>query len=259
MNVNAAVNYHVVSDKPQAFVFDVDGISGNILAPELSETLVEVEDIRNNTHSLDFDTDGIVFSRSPTKTQSFTNDSNWQQEYDQEVTTLLQKTIGATEVIVFDHTVRVDQQDAVRKPARNVHNDYSAKGAEQRLIDLLGEDLASEFNQGRFGFVNVWHPVDNTITSSPLGFIHPNSIKPEDWLTIELLYPDREGQILGVTANPNHKWFYQSQMSPKEVVIFNIYDNKGRSHLAHSALDIAQQPLSSLPRKSIETRTLVRY
>lgn len=259
MNVNAAVNYHVVSDKPQAFVFDVDGISGNILAPELSETLVEVEDIRNNTHSLDFDTDGIVFRRSPSKIQSFTNNNNWQQEYDQEVTTLLQKTIGATEVIVFDHTVRVDQQDAVRKPARNVHNDYSAKGAEQRLIDLLDEDRASEFSQGRFGFVNVWRPVDNTITSSPLGFIHPNSIKPEDWLTIELLYPDREGQILGVTANPNHKWFYQSQMSPEEVVIFNIYDNKGRSHLAHSALDITQQPQSSLPRKSIETRTLVRY
>jgi len=78
-------------------------------------------------------------------------------------------------------------------------------------------------------------------------------------MTIELIYPDRKGQILGVGANPKHEWFYQSNMTPNEVVIFNIYDNRGQPHLAHSALDIANQPDNSPPRKSIETRTLVRY
>lgn len=81
----------------------------------------------------------------------------------------------------------------------------------------------------------------------------------DDWMDIGLIYPDRFGQILGVAANPAHKWFYQSQMTPDEVVLFNIYDNTGRPHLAHSALDMEGDEDVLVPRKSIESRTLVRY
>ena len=84
------------------------------------------------------------------------------------------------------------------------------------------------------------------------------------YLNIELIYPDRRGQILGVLHNPKHEWFYISDMTPEEVIIFNIYDNKGRAHLAHSALDGLSEKHSSAgaqnaPRKSIETRTLIRF
>ena len=81
----------------------------------------------------------------------------------------------------------------------------------------------------------------------------------QDWINIELIYPDRKGQILGVKANPKHEWFYFSDMTPDNAIIFNIYDNKGRPHLAHSAIDIVEKHPVILPRKSIETRTLVRY
>ena len=78
-------------------------------------------------------------------------------------------------------------------------------------------------------------------------------------MDIGLIYPDRFGQILGVAANQNHEWFFKSLMSPDEAVIFNIYDNAGRSHLAHSALDLPTDAPATIPRKSIESRTLVRY
>ena len=77
-------------------------------------------------------------------------------------------------------------------------------------------------------------------------------------MTIELVYPDRVGQILGVAASDEHDWFYQSGMTPDEVVIFNIYDNAGRPFLGHSALDMRDSGKPSV-RKSIESRTLVRY
>ena len=124
--------------------------------------------------------------------------------------------------------MRVDDPNAERRPARNVHNDYSRSGAEQRLIDLVGDERAAEYRAGHYGFVNVWRPVEHTIRTSPLGFIRPSSIKPEDWMTIELIYPDRLGQILGVAANEDHEWFYMSEMTPDDVAIFNIYDNRGR-------------------------------
>jgi len=84
-------------------------------------------------------------------------------------------------------------------------------------------------------------------------------MSPDDWMDIGLVYPDRIGQILGVAANPAHEWFYLSKMNPNEAVIFNIYDNSGRPHLAHSALDLPGDEDARVPRKSIESRTLVRY
>jgi hypothetical protein len=84
-------------------------------------------------------------------------------------------------------------------------------------------------------------------------------MQEDDWMNIELEYPDRKGQILGVAENKTHEWFYQSDMTPEEAIIFNIYDNHGRPHLAHSALDMEGDSIVTKPRKSIETRTLVRY
>lgn len=259
MNIRAAVNYHVVSDMPQAFQFDVDGLVGNLISPELVAAEVNVKDVREGSCSVSFNADGIVFTSAPSNTSRFDDSGEWQQDYDAEISQLLMGQTGALEVIVFDHTVRIDNPNATRKPARNVHNDYSPKGAKQRLIDLVGQQRASEFSNGEYGFVNVWRPIENPIITSPLGFIRPSSMVSADWMTIELIYPDRKGQILGVAATPKHEWFYQSHMRPDEVIIFNIYDNTGRPYLAHSALDVIGQKEMPLPRKSIETRTLVRY
>ena len=171
----------------------------------------------------------------------------------------MKSNIGAKDVIVFDHTVRIDDPDAARRPARNVHNDYNEAGAVQRLIDIVGKERAADFHDAGYGFVNVWRPIEHTIQSSPLGFIRPSSMKPNDWMDIGLIYPDRYGQILGVAANSTHEWFFKSGMTPDEAIIFNIYDNTGRPHLAHSALDLPGDADVTIPRKSIESRTLVRY
>ncbi|MEO0994286.1 MAG: CmcJ/NvfI family oxidoreductase, partial [Pseudomonadota bacterium] len=87
----------------------------------------------------------------------------------------------------------------------------------------------------------------------------PASVDAEDWVPIELIYPDRIGHILGVVANEQHDWFYLSGMTPDEVAIFNIYDNRGRPSIGHSALDMVEDPTVQSIRKSIESRTLVRY
>jgi hypothetical protein len=260
MGARAIVNYHVKSSEKQAFEFDVDGIVGNLVSPELVPTEVEVQDLRDGDLNVNFLDDGITFENHVSQMSKFDDSSDWVENYDKELTLLLKDKLGAKEVIVFDHTVRVDDPSADRKPARNVHNDYSFHGAKQRLIDLVGQEKATEFNNGHFGFVNVWRPVEHVITTSPLGFIRPSSIKPEDWMTIELIYPNRVGQILGVAANTDHEWFYMSKMNPSEVAIFNIYDNKDIPSLGHSALDMVESEGGYHNiRKSIESRTLIRY
>lgn len=259
MSIKATVNYHVRKDAPQAFEFDVDGVVGHLKSPELVATTVYVADLRGSALQPSFKDDGIAFVSSHSTVTDFESGTEWQAAYEQELDQLLKAQIGAKEVIVFDHTVRTDDPAAARRPARNVHNDYSRAGAEQRLVDIVGESRAETFRAAGFGFVNVWRPVEQVIRSSPLGFIRPRSMRSEDWMDIGLIYPDRLGQILGVAASSDHEWFYTSDMTPDEAIIFNIYDNRGRPHLAHSALDLPGDAQVATPRKSIESRTLVRY
>ncbi len=260
MTVKAIVNYHVRRNGKQAFRFDADGIVGNLISPELIPTEVQVTDLRDGDFSVNFANDGITFAKHRSQILDFEQQQSWAEAYDDELDTLLKDQLGAQEVIIFDHTVRVDDPNAERRPARNVHTDYSARGADQRLVDLLGERKASEFKGGHYGFVNVWRPVEQIITASPLGFIRASSILPEDWMTIDLIYPNRIGEILGVAVNREHEWFYLSRMSPDEVAIFNIYDNKNIPRVGHSALDVLEVGDTKHPiRKSIESRTLIRY
>ncbi|MBF7073538.1 hypothetical protein ISG33_09035 [Glaciecola sp. MH2013] len=258
MNLIASVNYHVNKNQIQSFQFDVDGIQGKLISPELQETQVQVRDIRNTKAEFSIDVDGLVFLNAKSEVNDF-NKPGWKKTYDSEISQLLEKSIGAQDVLVFDHTVRIDDSEAIRKPARNVHNDYSEKAAYERLSDLVGAHQALKYKDGEFAFVNIWRPIEETIKTSPLGFIKPSSVNINDWVDIELIYPDRKGQILGLVNNPKHEWFYLSDMTPEEVIVFNIFNSKGKPHLAHSALDVVGQSKASAPRKSIETRTLVRY
>ncbi|NOR32199.1 MAG: hypothetical protein GQ539_14040 [Sulfitobacter sp.] len=255
----ATVNYHVHKPERQAFELDAGGVVGNLISPELAPTQVQVRDVRGATANMSFNAASVGFATSPTDVVSFDAGQDWQQTYDKELSKLLTTEIGAQEVIIFDHTVRTDDPDADRKPARNVHSDYSVDGANKRLIDILGVDKAAEWSDGHFAFINLWRPIGAAINSAPLGFIRPSSIADQDWVLLDLIYPDRTGQIMGIAANPDHEWLYMSKMTPDEVAFFNIFDNRGLPSIAHSALDMVEDPNIHTVRRSIESRTLVRY
>lgn len=257
MTPTATVNYHVHKAERQAFELDAGGIIGNLISPEIVPTQVQLTDNRVIT-PVRFTTDAFEFATCPSAVSDFSGDG-WTETYDRELTQLLTDKLDASEVVIFDHTVRVDDPDATRKPARNVHSDYSESGAKQRLSDLLGAEIATQWSQGHYAFINIWRPVEHVINSAPLGFVHPSSVDPADWVLLDLIYPDRKGQIMGLVGNPDHQWLYQSRMTPDEVVFFNIYDNRGLPSIAHSALDRVDDPTVSTIRKSIESRALVRY
>ncbi|MEL6919927.1 MAG: CmcJ/NvfI family oxidoreductase [Pseudomonadota bacterium] len=258
MTQSATVNYHVHAPERQAYHIDADGVVGKIVSPKHAVTEVQLTDVRANG-GVRFDDDSVGFLTAPSSVSAFDQDHSWQDTYDQELAALLTRKVGATEVIVFDHTVRIDDPAATRKPARNVHSDYSTEGAQARLIDILGEAKAADWSGGHYGFINVWRPIAHPINSAPLGFVRPSSVADEDWLLLDLVYPDRRGHIMGLVGKPNHEWVYQSRMTPDEVAVFNIYDNRGKPSVAHSALDMIEDPAITTVRQSIESRTLVRY
>ena len=179
-------------------------------------------------------------------------------QYEEEVKSLIRQVAGITEVVVFDHTIRKHDEE-IRPPARHVHGDYNDTSARKRLDDILSTDKANEWKQGRYCIINVWRPIDYPVEVAPLAFAAPESVAADDWLDIDIIYPDRKGQIRGLIYNPNHQWLYQSNMTPDDAVVFTVYDSDGRPAIAHSAVDLIAQPENARPRHSIETRSLARF
>ena len=259
MTKTATVNYHIHKPERQAFELDANGIVGHLISPELLPTQIRVQDLRHVQINPSFEQASLEYAAIQTDVDVLNNERAWQSNYDADIKRFLEAKLNIEEVIVFDHTVRIDDELSERKPARNVHSDYSEDGARQRLIDLLGRARATEWAAGHYAFINVWRPVEAEISSTPLGFILPSSVEEQDWILLDLIYPDRRGEILGLAANPAHQWVYQSRMTPNEVVFFNIFDNHGLPSIAHSALEMTENPHEHTVRKSIESRTLVRY
>lgn len=258
MSQTGTVNYHVHKPARQAFEIDAGGVAGRLVSPELVPKDIVVHDVRHGDTDVTFQRDSVTFEHLPSAVTDFST-PGWQATYDRELTDLLRSSLAARDVVIFDHTLREDDPTSNRKPARNVHSDYSAEGAEKRLIDILGPARAAEWSAGHYAFINVWRPVDAPINSAPLGFVRPATVEADDWILIDLIYPDRRGHILGLAARDTHEWIYQSKMSPDEVALFNIYDNLGQASIAHSAIDLVEDPRITTIRKSIESRTLVRY
>ena len=253
----AKVNYHVHRDFRQYFIVDAQGIKGNIVAPELVEHQVKVQDVRHSLQTPSFTNEGVEFIHSPTKVSHFETGNVCCNQYEAELMQLVKHRLGAKDVLVFDHTIRVDEQQSLRKPVKHVHSDFSESGAHTRLKTLLGDETAQQWQQGHYAFVNVWRPIKRTVINSNLGFIVPASVDESQWVNIGLKYPDREGEVMGLVHHNRHQWFYMSQMTPDDVVIFNVYDNQGQATVAHSALDLEDDDLS-FTRQSIESRLLIK-
>lgn len=259
MTMTATVNYHIHKPERQAFELDAGGIVGNLISPELVAREISVLDVRVADIDISFERTSVEFAAFETDVDVLDDDRTWQPIYEADIKSFLKSNLDIEDVVIFDHTVRIDDDASDRKPARNVHSDYSIAGAQQRLIDLLGKELAAEWAAGHYAFINVWRPVEAEINSSPLGFILPSSVDEKDWILLDLIYPDRRGQILGLAENPAHEWVYRSRMTQHEAAFFNIFDNLGLPSIAHSALDRIENPEIHTVRKSIESRTLVRY
>lgn len=155
MSVQAAVYYHRIDLMSQVYHIDAGGIPGNIISPEHDVVSVQVNDIRQGEVAINFRDDSVMFKASPSAVSEFVHSTQWCDQDDTEISTLLKDKLAAQDVIVFDHTVRIDDPNAERKPARNLHSDDSLAGAKRRLIDLLGEEKAKEWSQGHFGFISV--------------------------------------------------------------------------------------------------------
>lgn len=251
----AYVNYQL--DRPEGLqiLVDPNGETGRRIEPEHDRRSVRLHDVR--TSPADFATQGFALLDTPSLAVDVRDPRVRDRQHTQAIETLLKAQLGVCEVHVFDHTLR--GFEGQRVPAQHVHVDYSPDAGPKRVRDLLSPARAEQWLRGHYGIVNVWQPVERSVERDPLALVDVSTIKPDDWVKIDILYPDRRGQIQGLVHNPSHHWYFASHMSPEEALLFNAYDSAGKSPVAHTSAELLDTPDEAPTRTSLETRALVRY
>jgi hypothetical protein len=193
----------------------------------------------------------------------FTSESERKTIYDREVAELIKLHSGASEVLVFDHTIRIGDAEAqkaanARPPVHGVHNDYTENSAPQRLRDILGDAEAEKRFAKRWAIIQVWRPIRGKVMADPLGICDGRTIPNEGFILLQRRYRDRTGEVYHIAYNPDHVWFYFPEMERDEALVFKVFDTDDSvptRFTAHTAFADPNTPDDAPARESIETRT----
>ena len=264
--VEATVNYVVDNGiRPVTYIAEMGESNRRDEVPD--HRTVPIYDARPVADQLTLDSNGFAFQRQETAVTDFLDPSQIESVYNPEVEKIVAAATGASRVLVFDHTLRVADEDTrtshkLREPVHVVHNDYTDLSAPQRIRDLLPADEAEAALKKRYVYVNVWRSIKGTVEEIPLGICDAQSLVEDDMILMDLKYKDRVGEIHRTRYSPDHRWVYFPQMQPDELILLKCYDTEldGRARwTAHTAFEDPTSPANAARRQSIETRTIAFY
>jgi hypothetical protein len=216
---------------------------------------------------LSLDQQGALLIDQRSDVKDFDDETEVLECYYPEVSALIKRHTGAERVIVFDHNVRHGDSMSLRpakyaqgRPVLRAHTDYTEVSAVRRLQEALGAEAPSV--QGRrLSQVNLWRPIRGPLRDTPLALCDASSIVQEHLVPVDLLYPDRKGEIYYLTYDPCQRWYYAPDMQPDEAWLLKNYDSATgvARFAAHSAFNDPTPRSYILPRESIEVRAFAIF
>jgi hypothetical protein len=265
--LRASFNYIVDTGVPPVRYIDWPEMEHNAIPPQYRQYEMTVRDGRPVRHTFKLDVHGFVFTDHATQVRDFTNEAERARVYDPEVQALVRKHSGASEVVVFDHTIRVSDEEGqkavgARPTVKGVHNDYTEKSAPIRLREIVGDAEAEHRFRKRWAIIQVWRPIRGKVLIDPLGICDGRSIPKKGFIRVERRYKYRTGEVYHIAHDPAHEWYYFPLMERNEAMVFKVFDSdtsKPSRFTAHSAFDDPATPSDAPPRESIETRTFAFF
>lgn len=186
--------------------------------------------------------------------------------YYPEVAEVVRRTLGATLVLPYHHSVRHDgklsaelhlprkeRTSSLAGPAWFVHNDHSSQSGydllEIKLSELEGRDAVAVAAGGRFIVINAWRALE-PIQRDPLALADWRSLSPGDGYGPE-----------GELYSPWHRWYYFSDIVPDELLLFKQFDtqNDEARCTLHTTFADPGTCEDAPPRESIDVRCIAFF
>jgi hypothetical protein len=275
--VDAAVNY--IRNAPAAS----DGTVLEFVTEDESrstmETLpgrtVRITDARGI--DTDLDREGFVLVHHVSAVADFDRvqeDPVVDQQYIDEIQELVATVTGARTVVMLGGgKKRYGESETGKlapllnaKPARYPHADNTDESSVQ-LADTMAAFVPGVDLQGasRWAFYNIWRATTPPPQDFPLAVCDARTLARDDEVTVKAVTKELSGLIIHDTTsyryNPAHRWYYFSNMTPDEVIVFKTHDtDSARAHrVAHTAFTDPTCPEGVTTRASVEMRALALW
>ena len=253
-------------EKPKVLMSD-DYTKENNRTGEFKDEKVLIRNCRMAQAAPKLEIEGFELQQHESNVQDYYDETQITDCHYSEIVHLLKTMTGATNVYVFDHTLRVQdtnkrQSKDTRGPVNILHNDYTEKSGPQRIINLLDPEEAQRVLSGRFALVNVWRSIGPNIQRLPLAVADAKTMSENDFVATDMVYSDRIGEIYQIAWNPQQSWNYFPNMRHDEVLLLKCFDSEhdGRARFtAHGAFEDTNVPSDTPPRESIEIRTVLSF
>ncbi len=266
-SVTASVQFSIHTGEVPVSLVREPGEGSDTRTGVYEDQEITIFDARPIAGSLTLEKQGFILRNYDTAVTDFFIEEQVRSIYYPEMEEVVKRETGCSDVLVFDHTIRIDdsgmaQTRKVRNPVKNMHNDFTRKSAPQRVRDLLPHDQAESRLNKRFGSMNVWRPLIGPVETAPLAICGWDTLREEDLLVAERRYQDRIGGVLHLTYNPDQRWYYFPKMTSDEIVLLKCFDSleDGTAKwTCHGSFQPPNIPKDATPRQSIEIRTLYFY
>ena len=228
---------------------------------------VRIADMRPIKDQLALERNGFVLVNQNSAVRDFFDPEEVERVYLPEIVELLSEVTGADKVITFGTMVRTDREGIAEGnlPAYGAHVDYGDRTVRQFATDVLGEDEAEHWLQGRYMLINVWRPI-SVVRRAPFAVCDARTVFRTDMYDSEVrggLGDPNRPTLYGFSVgfNPQQRWYYVPQMRPDEVLAFKLFDSDAAAvqWTAHSAFTHPDTPADAPPRESIEVRTIAFF
>ena len=267
-DITATLRYLIPTGERPIYIASTGGADAALnVGAEFEDREVTVHNARKLSPRANLDREGFTLREHISVVKDFYQLEPQRDLYEAEITDLVLTVSGGRDAHVFDHTLRSDSSEVrglhtIRETASVIHNDYTDASAHKRLVDLLGEDKASQRLRGRFAIINVWRSIRGTVWNSPLALCDAATLANNDLVASERRAHDRIGELELVSWNPAHRWYYYPQMNATEALLIKTFDSSGderATRSVHSAFANPLAPDDAPPRESIESRMLVFF
>ncbi|KAF3480658.1 uncharacterized protein GIQ15_06005 [Arthroderma uncinatum] len=249
---------------------------------------MRIHDLRGKENDFTLDTHGLQYAKLQTKVTDWANEDEIKSTYFPEVEELVKRVTGASQVLVYNHTVRnaaandygdhVKGIQGVTGPARRIHVDQTPEGAASTVAFMFPEQV-DDFTKRGYQLLNVWRPLTR-VCRDPLMVADMLKMPESDLVVVPRSYyngmkswnyavkyngseaaNNAEAIVDGKSSGGEHSWWYIGDQEADEAMIFSCSDlrpGKRANGAVHGSFCLPDQ--EKFPaRQSIEVRVVAVY
>jgi hypothetical protein len=252
---------------------------------------VAVRDGRALRDQFSLDLQGFLLADRPSAVTDFFDREQVERLYPGEVVDIVRSLTGATRVAPLGWMIRTSgdvskhqretkgsytHRGGVQPPAGEAHVDFTPARAEPLARTVYEKTFPDGKGFSRFIASSLWRAFSPPPQDFPLAVCDARSVGADEGVPNTMFVVERlpdEQAMLGEIANeatapaaaifhynPQHRWWYFSNMTQREVLLFKFHDSDRTKALRtpHTAF---QDPSFSnaRPRESIEFRTIAYF